>query len=188
MSWQQNQGLSQHLPTPTQDRFTAPQLIPPQELYVAEFTLNGAGADPEMNTDGTTPKNFRVICPADKMIILTFIEWHYVDAGIEPNTFGGLAMLTNGVVVTVNDSDDSVLWSSPSPIDMNVMWSHLGVTDINLVQGIALDQITVRWAFAETVGYVMYLTEGQYIQTRIQDNLSTLDHFEGTVHGRIIDA
>jgi hypothetical protein len=183
-----NRGLSQHLPAPTQDVFTAPQLIPPEEIFVEEFSLDGLGVSDDMAIDGTTPAKFKVICPADKVVILSLGEWHLADAGIEPELFGGIAQLANGVVVSVHDSDDSVI-AQFSPITHNIMWAHLGATDTSIIwQGATTDQLTIRWEMTRSIGYGIYLTAGQYVQTLIQDNLSLLDHFEGTMHGRVIDA
>ncbi len=185
MSWQQNRNLSQQLPANTDDVFTAPQLIPPGEILVDTFT-NGGGDD--MAVDGTTPEAFKVIVPAGKVYILSMGEWHIADAGIEPLLFGGIAALSNGVIISVHDADDTQLAAFPA-VTSNIMWSHLGVVAAGIIwQGATIDTLTIRWEMTRSLGYSVYLTEGQYVQTLIQDNLSTLDHFEGTMHGRQIDA
>jgi hypothetical protein len=188
VSWQQNRNLSQQLAANTTDVFTAPQLIPPTEIFVSEFSLDGAGVSDDMAIDGSTPKKFQVVCPADKVIILSMGEWHVADAGIEPELFGGISALGNGVVVSVHDADDSVL-ASFTPITHNIMWAHLGAIETSIIwQGATTDQLTIRWEMTRSIGYGIYLTPGQYIQTLVQDNLAALDHFEGTMHGRQIDA
>jgi len=187
MSWLTNRNLSQHLRTPTDDRFTAPQLIPPSEIFVQEFSLDGAGVTNDMAIDGTTPAEFKVICPADKVIILSMGEWHVADPGIEPQLFGSLAQLANGVVISVHESDDTEI-ASFAPVTHNIMWAHLGAMNTSIVwQGATVDQLTVRWEMTRSIGYGIFLTPGQYVQTLVRDNLSTLDHFEGTMHGRQID-
>lgn len=186
MSWQQNRNLSQQLPANTDDVFTAPQLIPPSEIFVQDF-LNGASDD--MTVDGSTvPVDFKVICPADKVLILSLGEWHVADLAIEPLLFGGIAQLTNGVLISVHDSDDSTI-ASFHVIDQNIMWAHLGAMNVSQIwQGATTDQLTVRWEMTRSIGYAVYLTPGQYIRTRVQDDLRALDHFEGSMHGRQIDA
>lgn len=186
--WLQNQDLADHLSTRLNRVFQADQPIPPSELFVGNFSLNGAGVSDDMAVDGTTPADFRVIVPADKVLIVHHIEWHILDGGIEPDLFGGIAALSNGVGVAFVGADDVDLWSYNS-ITMNVMWSHLGALSTAVIwQGATIDQFVVSWNISQIQGYVVYLTAGQYVETKISDDLQLLAHFEGTVHGRLIDA
>ena len=182
--WLDNTDLSEHHKHKTTDIFVAPQLIPPDEIFVQDFS---DGATTDMTVNGSvTAVDYRVTCPADKVLVLSLGEWHYADAGIEPLLFGGIAALANGVVVSVHDADDS-MFASFHAITHNLLWSHLGAVNVGVIwQGATIDTLSVRWEMTRSIGYGIVLEPGQYVQTKIQDDLTALDHFEGSIHGRQI--
>jgi hypothetical protein len=138
-----------------------------------------------MAIDGTTPVNFKAAVPAGFVAIVHRVDWHYMDAGVEPNLFAGISALTNGVQVGIYDSDDSVI-QDVFTVKQNIEWQHFGSSILRLHQGATLDVFEAIWDLPEMTGFAALLTAGQYFRTRIQDNLSTLDHFDAHVHGRLI--
>jgi hypothetical protein len=196
MSWRANKELADQIGISDTRVFAASQLIPPGEMHLNLFTLNGAGVDPDMAIDGSaatgTPSEFRYIVPADKTFLMHSIGFHLLDASFDFNGFGAGAALTNGLRISIHDSDDTVLVRLVEgfPIDKMVEFAHFGTpaTNIDPAAGAADDMFSTQIVFQTIIGYTPFLTAGQYIEIHVEDDLSGLTHFEATIGGRLIDA
>lgn len=182
-----NRNFSQHIPYPLDYSYIAPALMLPENAFVRHLTLNGDGSTIDMVVDGSvTPQSFRVVCPTDKVITLDLLELHIIDAGLNVNEFGALPALTNGCVMNLRSASDEILSVlSASPVKNNLDLNHLGSVDVQIGGG--QDAVWARWDISKTFGYRIILEEGQYVEWLIRDNMAGIEHFEGTVHGRLVD-
>ena len=181
-----NKNLSQHLAlNATMNRvFTAPQAIPPSEFWLAHLENGGSSG---MNVNGSvTPVSYRWTCPADHFFMFQRFIFQIVDAGLDWNLFGGIAALTNGVVFSIYDSDDTILAQFP-PLKVNYEVSMVfGGGNAQIRQGAALGNLIAIFNIPEQIGYVLTLTEGQYVEAVIQDDLTALTHMDALVTGRMV--
>lgn len=194
MSFRLNGNLADQIGLRLDRTFEACQPVPPAEILMALFTLDGLGVDPDMNVDGSiTGKEFRYVVPAGKTAIVHSIGFHLLDTSIDFNGFGALGALGNGVRILIHDADDNVLVHLVDgfPITHLGEFTHFGTPRIYVDRatgGAVEDMFNVTVPFCDICGYVPFLTEGQYIEIHIDDNLTGLTHFEATLGGRLIDA
>lgn len=193
MSFRLNKNLADQIGLPLDRTFEASQPVPPAEILMTLFTLDGLGVDPDMNVDGSiTGKEFRYVVPAGKTAIVHSIGFHLLDAKLDFDGFGDLGALGNGVRISIHDADDNVLVRLVDgfPITQLVEFTHFGTPGVfvDSAAGSAEDMFNVTVPFCDICGYVPFLTEGQYIEIHIDDNLTGLTHFQATLGGRLIDA
>jgi hypothetical protein len=184
-----NRNLAQHLRVSLARTFTAHQLIPPEELWFSHFSLNGAGEAHDMNVDGSvTPQLFLCVVPEGKVLLASVVGFHMIDAGITPQGFGGLSELTNGLLFHIHDVGGAVIAPiiDAVPIKRTLDFAHFGLGDLRIGGG--ADHMTAKLDFLSSVGYVIYMTAGQYFAVHVRDNLTGLMHFEALVTGRLVDA
>ena len=181
-----NKNLSQHLAlNATMDRvFTAPQIIPPSEFWQAYLENGGSSG---MNVNGSvTPVSFRWTCPADHFFMFQRFIFQIVDNAVDWDRFGGITALTNGVVFTIYDSDDTILAQFP-PLKVNYEVSMVFAGGAaNIRQGNTQSNLVAIFNIPEQTGYVLTITEGQYIEAVIQDDLTALTHMDALVTGRMV--
>lgn len=163
--------------------------IPPEEMLFVHLK-NGSSRD--LRVDGSsTPVDFTYVVPTGKEAIIARCILKMQDVSIKLHEFLGTgASLTNGILVTAHDSDDSTLvdFLDGDPIKNTIDFANLAAVDLPLVtaSGQDPDSVPVRWSLFKT-GYYLKLTAGQYLRVRIQDNLSSgIGLFEWHVQGRII--
>ena len=182
-----NKNLAQQLDLGhvTERVFTSPQSIPPGEFWQS-FLENGGSAD--MNVNGAvTPVSFRWTVPAMKMFFMQRFIFQIVDTGLDWNLFGGIAALTNGVVFSIYDSDDTILAQFP-PLTANYEVAQIfGGGEAYIRQGNALGNLISVFNIPEKVGYALSLTEGQYVEGVVQDDLTGLTHMDALLTGRLMD-
>ena len=158
------------------------------ENFLFEY-LKDSG-DPEMNVDGTVAKIYEYVVPADKALVIARLNILMVDATIEPDKFGGLAALTNGLTIEALSPSDAVLkdYCNGVPIKATSEFIALAGEGFQVdKQGAALDQLAVRWTLAKA-GNEVLMTEGYKFRVTVQDNLSTITKFRMMLQGQILDA
>ena len=190
---QARSNLDRHLPPDFDRVWSSPQPSPPNELLFAHLTLNGDGSTIDMAVDGTTPKKFRYVCPADKVALITRVLMHLHDIDIQYEYFAGLGVaLTNGLTIKIHDADDTVLkdFTNDHPFKHTAQFSMLAGPDIPILSsavGNDPDVLAMRWTLAKS-GFSPLLTAGQYFEVVVQDDLQGLSHFEWIIHGRVCEA
>ena len=144
------------------------------------------GVDKDMNVNGSiTAVDFKYICPVGKVVFLYRMNILITDAAMKIDKFGGLAALSTGVVVGFYDSEDNILLDplDGDTIKTNEDFSFLAGVDATIQVGAGLDSLPIRWTFTRSVGGPFRLNAGEYIQFKVQDNLSTVSSFHAIVQG-----
>lgn len=142
---------------------------------------------------GGGPFDFRVTAPARKIYIIYRVIFQITDQDIAYEHFAGLGLvLANGIGVTGHDSDDTELidFMDGQPLDATREFAHLAGIDFKKTQsGIGQDPdvVAVRWSIFKA-GAVPRLTPGQYLQLKVQDDLSDIVLFNAIVQGYQYDA
>lgn len=159
-----------------------------RQIYqMLDLVGDGSGAD-NANVDGSsTPVAFKIVVPENQCYEIHRMIIHIADNGkIESQLYGALPKLTNGVTVELRDADDSLvhLLSNGEPVDHNCAWGAL-CYDMRIDdRGAGVDGfVNVRWTF-EKSGEPLRLTEGQYLQIIVNDNLTGLIEHHFMIHGR----
>ena len=192
MSGMNRENLASQLAPDFDREFTAPQPCPASELYFRMFTLNGAGADTDMAVNGTTPKSFRVTAEAGKRVLIQRINFTFADVNVEYQFFAGFgAALSNGITIKIFNAADVEqvdFFDAAGSLKVTGDFSLLAGPDVPILKsGIGGDPdfLAIRWTLAKT-GYVPILEAGDYMEIKIQDDLTGLSHFECMAHGRIV--
>ena len=165
--------------------FTLPIPIPPaNQLY----KLLASGATIDMSVDGSsTAVEFEYECPADKVVFIEDITILIIDAGIVPTKFGGIAALTNGLLIEAIGSDGTTVlhdFTEDKPIKKNADWFLLTGHDSELSSPSGDDTEEVQWNLAAESGPLL-LTEGQLFRVTVRDNLLDITEMEIMVQGDI---
>lgn len=158
------------------------------------FSLLDSGSGVDMNVDGGTPVHFKYTVPTNHTAYIERINFTLLDITMQNDLFGGLAALTNGVLVRAYDADDTLLldFLDGEPIKQNSDFCLLAGTDAPVSAGAGADFLPIRWTVAKAAEQndgrlaALKLTEGQYIRVTVQDNLTGLDRFRGMVQGFLV--
>lgn len=155
--------------------------------FVFKFLRTSADSD-NMAVDGSsTSVAFRYTVPANKVFELWRINWHLIDSSIRADGFGGLPPRTNGLLLRILKSDESLEldFTDGEGLKRHVDFALLAGVDVNTdTSGVggAEDNVSIRWTVANA-GRAMLLTAGQHIECTVQDDLSGLTAFHGMVQG-----
>ena len=151
--------------------------------FIFKRLRNGAGS----YDMATTADEFRYTVGAGNVFYWERAIIKIKSSGIDIGDFGGIAGgLTNGCLIMIHDSDDSILLD---PMDEETIKTNGDFADMAAIDvrpetstGVALDQFTARWT-VEKAGAPMALTEGQHVAFTTQDNLSALTFMSIILHG-----
>jgi hypothetical protein len=150
------------------------------------YALLKNGTDPDMNVDGSsTPVVYKYTAPHS--IEVTRMNILVMDVGMGHNEFGGLgALLTNGLEIKAFNSSNVLLkdFTDGQNIKSNDDWALLAGVDVQLADSAQNDLQPIRWTF-EKAGAKLLLESGDYIQIKVQDNLTDLTKFQAMVQGQI---
>ena len=133
------------------------------------------------NVDGSgAPVVFKSICPAGQQYHVYALHIHIADDDvIKPETYGGVASLTNGIDLQVLDTDDSVIYNifNGHTIKHNNDFAGMGeLATLDIGAG-ATYGVAVYVDFAKAYGGPLIMTTGQAFALTVNDNLSGLtDH------------
>lgn len=173
----------------TPDLFRALDFLPdgvtPDQLS-DDYLFNEANESIQMNVNGAgTPVAFRHRCAQGRVCYLYRLNFFIQAAGaITAATFGDLAELTNGLQITLRDEGGTILhdFTQRHRISANKDWyPHLGV-DLPFDRTAGIGIVPGRWTFAKGLGgRPIRLTEGQYFEILVSDNLSTLTDYHSRV-------
>ena len=147
------------------------------QSFVFEHLKDIVSGNAEMNVNGAvTPVSFRITAPQQSGVkkFISRLNLSLFDLTITLSKFGGIAALTNGLTIKAFDSDDVLLidlldgWT----IKRNGDWSNLAGIDVN--KSSIDDHFGVRWTLF-AAGQPFHLTNGQYIEILVQDDLSAIN-------------
>ena len=161
------------------------------EFFLYKLLRNPLDNSPDMNVDGSsTPVQFQYIVPAGKDVELHRFMFDLVDNAIKYGQFAGLATaLTNGVMVEIIEDDGTTVlldFTDGENVKINSEWAHLAGVDSIVQPAAGDDALPVRFSVHKANdGNAMYLSEGRIIRVTIQDDLSTVSHFECMIQGKI---
>jgi len=167
--------------------FTLPIPIPPVNQL---FVMLKDGSTVDMSVDGSiTAVSFQYIVPDGKVVFLTHAHILIIDGGITPTKFGGIAALTNGLLVQAIDTDGSTViadFTGDHAIFKNSDWHLLGGSESETIAAAGDDVEEVSLSFSEESGPLL-LTEGQCFRFLVQDDLSAITEMETMIEGDIFD-
>lgn len=156
--------------------------------FVYKLLRNPLNDSDDMNVDGSiTPVTFSYTVPADRIFELWRINWHIIDESIRADGFGGLTVLTNGMLLRIVKANEDVEldFTDGAPIKRHSEFSHLAGIDLfpdTTGVGQAEDALSIRWTIARA-GRTMLLTAGQSIEFVVRDDIDGLTHFQAMVQG-----
>ncbi len=105
---------------------------------------------------------------------------------VNPDDFGALPLLTNGVLVTLRDENGNLLRDlcAGVPIARNEDWSALAGTDVKSRSGMsANDSLIIHWNFDDAFNAHVDLKPRQCLQIKVQDDLSSMTLFRAVIQG-----
>lgn len=161
---------------------TVPALVQIERLINSHLTNGGSVP---MNVNGSvTPVTFQFVVPADKYFALAQLTLVIVDSGITPLNFGGIAALSNGILIYATDENDVVQYNfhAGSAIKQNFEFYHVNGSRITTGSGQSGDTLTVVWS-SDLVGFYPTLKPGWKLKVVVRDNLTGLDKFESGCAG-----
>ena len=144
------------------------------------------GVDTEMDVDGSsTAVNFKHVVPANEVHFLEEMVVHLLDGTVNLDKFGGLDKLSNGIVIGFYNSDDELILDPTDghPITELADFSIFSGSFIEKVVGNVDDVFESTWMVEQSYGGPLRMGEGNYLQFKIQDNLTELTEFHVFVHG-----
>lgn len=164
-------------------KFTVPGTMPniaQQNLGM----LNSGNVD--MTVDGSvTPVLFENVVPDDELHMIYSVPMLLVDdtGTMSPGNFGGNAALANGLeLVTVKDSVEVVVCNLKTNKDLTTCFfgGQLGSGN-NSAVGFMNTAKFVTGSFIFDTPLFLDGSKGDRIFFRVQDNLTVIDHLEGSV-------
>ena len=157
-------------------------------ILVQSLDVNGdTTGSHAMNVNGSiTPVLFKIVCPTGWRYEIHNANIHIGDAGaIKGDTYGAVAALTNGVEFTAHEIDDTLLvnlfdqhsvkYNGDFPVIAKIRLANFG-SGTNEFLGI-------NYNFLESFGSPVTLEAGQYLQFKVQDDLTGLLDHHCTVQG-----
>ena len=158
----------------------------PADRFFIEMLQDG-GSD-EMAVDGSsTPVDFEYTVPASQEVLLSRAAVFIQDAGPSPTEFGGIAALTNGLLIQVRDGADQLVKQFGEPIQDNTDFVLLAGTDVVYELTTGVDSVSVRWTFSRTSGGdLLQLREGETFRVRVQDDLTGLTSMRWALQGQFV--
>lgn len=156
----------------------------PDSIY--EFlTQENTDGDKNANVDGSTTDGIVFSYIATEIVRLNRMIVVIGDSGtLNPDTYGALTSLTNGIEVKHLDASGNVKCDLTGgvPITENMEWSRfcydVVINDATPGDGF----VSVRWTFAKS-GYPLRLLTGEKLAVYINDDLSDLDEQYFNVQG-----
>ncbi|MDB4306312.1 hypothetical protein N9980_01980 [bacterium] len=157
------------------------------DKFLEKFLANASSID--MNVDGSvTPVNFTYTVPANDEAFISRCNIYIQDASPSPILFGGIAALTNGLLIEVLDSGLSVIktFNAQKPTQDNSDFVSLAGVDVRYQSGAgAGDDVAIRWTFANhSGGDTLQLRQNETFRVRVRDNLTALTAFRWVLQGR----
>lgn len=164
--------------------------VVPGDVFHARFASSTGGLD--MNVDASTAaKSFTVTPSTTKdpaAVAITHMVLVVVDANAQYGKFGGIAALTNGLLVRALTSTGGVLknFTADAAIKTNEDFNYFAESTQVVEPAAGDDLVASHWALDDAIGHPMQLEQGQTLEVRVQDDLSALTKFGGVVFGHYV--
>jgi len=158
------------------DYFSNPVQVRPEDYRLVPF-LSEADGTQSMNVDGSTPVRFSSIYPSimnDPFLVTGITIVMEDDAVLEPDAFGNIGVLTNGLDFHWEDASGNKGPSlSPGPIQINADFSLIANAGSvsTATSGPTESLLTVKMAFL-AAGIQIILFPGERFVWTVQDDLS----------------
>lgn len=144
--------------------------------------FSGDGDNPPAAANMTGANEYTYVCPANAEALVYQMHVVITDTGNVDVTKYGTAALTNGVLVTVKDTDDSVLrYLAPKPLLALIDW-YLISDSPEVEATLTTVQFVLRFG---RVGGPIRLKAGQYVSIEFQDAPSGIEAQYVQVRGRL---
>jgi hypothetical protein len=159
------------------------------DVWASELLLDGATADMSVN-GSITAVSYKYTVPAGKTFLLHRMNLVIIDGGAEAAGFGGLAALTNGVLLRVLDKDGAVkkVLNDGLPLKRHSHFGLLAGIDVSIdAQGSGDDTVLIRFTLEKAVA-PLRLTKGESIEVLIQDDLLAITEFYCMAQGGLVGA
>lgn len=184
-----NRNFADQLSWGLQRIFVADQPIPPQEFLQRDLTDDGTTSGSDlMNVDGSiTPVDFWYTVPSGKLFLFHRLVLQIVDGSVDWAGFGGIAALTNGVLITIYDDQNNAIIALPALKENYEIAMQFGAGAAEIRPGAANSNLIAVYDVHEQAGYVFGVPAGWKFQVTIQDNLTAITHMDALVTGRLID-
>ncbi len=159
-------------------QLTDPFIDPKDAVY--KHMKNPIGNSINLNVNGSiTPVSFRYTCPDTTNVVLVRMNIQMDDNAITYAKFGGIAALSNGVLIRICDREGKV--------NVDLLDGQTVKTNLNLAWLAGFDVLTdtavlVRWTL-ERAGKQLLLRPGDFIELVVQDNLSSITAFSIMIQG-----
>ncbi len=178
-------------------QFVSPQPVPTDRLQVERLT-NPLDGSPLMNVDGSViPVSFRAPIPPTFNALVLEAHFFIQDRNMNPGLFGGLVSgpLTNGCRLTFRDGADDQLDVGGNAVTSvigenntykkNSDWSVAVGTNFQFWGSSTEDLLAFDFPWHE-LGISIQLTENEYLEMLIQDDLTGLSDFQGALTTRLV--
>lgn len=154
-------------------------ILSPSNLIVDFLERSGGGSESAAVDGSSTAVDLEFTPPSGKDVIITLINFVLIDSSVTAAKFGGQSALSSGCTLKVFDSTDTEL------VDLLAGNTLKKNSDFYYFAGLAsiLDTyVHARWDLPQADGG-LYLANGNYLQLKVQDNLSAMTEFKISVQG-----
>lgn len=155
------------------------------DKFLHKYLRNGGSR--EMNVNGSsTAVNFDYVVPANDEAYIARCNILMLDATPIPTEFGGVAALSNGILIQVLDDGGSVLkgFNDDDPIIDNNEFNGLAGTDVEYVNGTGDDSVITRWTLQRhSGGPLLRLRAGETFRVIVRDDLTGITRFRWAIQG-----
>lgn len=159
------------------------------DLQLFKF-LRDSGNSPALNVNGSiTPVRFEYVVPEGRELYAERLNFEFINTGMKPDNFAGVASLTNGLLIEARDESDAVLidYTDGEGIKNMTEFSPLAGVDANITGGGGTpDGLAVRWTISKS-GAPTYLTAGQKFVLTVMDDLSTITQGRSMLQGILLN-
>lgn len=154
----------------------------PPEKFIYSMLRDDASFEMAVNGSLGSPVIFEYVAP--EPVLMSRINLQINDILPTADKFGGIAALTNGVLIQIRDTDDTTLidFSDNIGIKANHDFVLLAGIDVDIVSGGGVGLVAVRFTVSKA-GNLLRLETGQKFVLVVRDNLTGLDSFEAMVQG-----
>lgn len=146
----------------------------------------GGATDLRSNSDnGANLSKYRVRAPAGKRLSIYRCNVLIRDANPTISKFGGLAALTNGVLIRVVDRSGTVISDFLNGASIQKNCDFVLLAGIDVLKTSGTDLVDIRWTLSAGLGGPLILKDEESLEIVVQDNLTGLDEFRVMAQGRL---
>ena len=163
--------------------------MPARKLISRCASTNGDGTgtfDATGDYSGASAINLKVTPPAGQVYDLHRVIVGIADTTMTAAKYGGIAAITNGVIVTVKNASGVIYTLTAFAIKSNGDWKRHCHDLLPEDYGAAANVISIRWTFAKTGAPITVSGDaGEYLNFALSDNFTGLTSHTFVVQGHI---